>query len=276
MPVLSLFFFKKCVFLGFYSQPKIGNEALFFDYESMFETDELFLGTRFERVIKTISMVSHTSKAKSLGIPAFPEGGVREDIYGGFGSEEEEEEEESIYGDLDQAVSAKVTSQRQRTATVSASAVSAIAAHSGGGVTSYGNDGGAVSSDDEADYGMLEEIYGVRSVPFSLFIPSVSLSPWNFSECWFCHADRFPGLTMTCCLNRVRPVRYLLFCFSCFFFVFSFSFSFFVFFERGLTTALRTASMQALGATTTAKPSTILWLTNTKARNRAKAPSETT
>eukprot|EP00729_Bicosta_minor_P017678 gene17678-30442_t len=45
------------------------NEALFFDYESMFETDELFLGTRFERVIKTISMVSHTSKAKSLGIP---------------------------------------------------------------------------------------------------------------------------------------------------------------------------------------------------------------
>ena len=126
------------------------NEALGFDYESMFETDELFLGTRFERVVQTISMVSHTSQAKSLGVPAFPEGGVKEDIYGGFG-DEEEEEEDSIYGDLDQAVGAKITSHRQRAATVSASAASAIAAHSGGGGGGGGGgDDGGESSDDGA------------------------------------------------------------------------------------------------------------------------------
>ena len=36
------------------------------DRDSLFETDELFLGTKFERVIQIISRLSHTPEAKRV------------------------------------------------------------------------------------------------------------------------------------------------------------------------------------------------------------------
>ena len=36
--------------------------------ESMFDPDELFNGSRFEAVVQTISRLSHSAQAKSLGI----------------------------------------------------------------------------------------------------------------------------------------------------------------------------------------------------------------
>jgi len=127
--------------------------ALLFSWESdeLFEPDDLYRGTRFERVVQTLSKLSHTSKAKALGLKPFPEKEVT--IYTAC---DDDDGEESIYSNVQEVMAKK---RDAKPASTSSRRMAPM-----GPAIYAGDDGGAAAAQDEEEniYGEVAKIIGAQ------------------------------------------------------------------------------------------------------------------